>query len=428
MNENNSYNNNKNAKYKYEKIKIKDTNFYKHTLNYSNSISNITKQIDTRLRDITIENDTLNNFSPDKPKKLSTLVRTRIRGVSKNLTRTRQKPKTLNAYEKTNQHFGFKKSVSGNMIFRDFATDNGSPPKIHLNLHYEKFQKAINNIEINEINNSELRFEPIEDTNPTIDIDVKDKVDLSAHKHYHKGIKRAFLRKAEEEEEKKKRNFSPLLHLVDTNFNNIEKFSYKQDKSQFHTNGPSRPYSSIPTEGKKVKKYVPHPVYKKINSALKKSIKIKNDLLSKSGSYSYYTSFKAINDSKQFSLNAKCNNKSMDNINILVPLEKIPKKFFIYKYGYFISTNPKYKDFLLRCRFISNITPTNSYKFRKEIGDQVLQMKVRKENIDKITFIPIEDERYKTPNNVKDENTHLNYEAIIKQAEKNKKQLSKISF
>lgn len=425
MNENNSNNNNTNTKYKYEKIKFKDANFYKHTLNFTNSISNITKQIDMRLRDITIENDTLHNFVPDKPKQLSPLIKTRTRGISKNLTRTRQKPRTLTTYEKTNQHFGLKKSVSGNVIFHDFLTENNNPSKNHSNFHYEKFQKTINNIEINELNNTELRLESIEDSNPTIDIEIKDKVDLSGHKHYHKGIKRLFLRKDVEE---KKRNLSPLLQLVDTNFNNIEKFNYKQDKRHFVPNGPNRPCSAISTEGKNVKKYVPHPVYKKINAALKKSVKIKNDLLSKSGSYSYYTSTKAVNDSKEFSLNAKCTNKSMDNINILVPLEKIPKKFFIYKYGYFISTNPKYKDFLLHCRFISNITPTNSYKFRKEIGDQVLQMKIRKENIDKITFIPKEDERYKIPNNVKNENTHLYFEPILKQAEKNKKQLSKFSF
>lgn len=396
----------------YEKFKIKDIIYYKQGFNFNNSIKNITKQIDRRLRDITLKNDTLHNFCPDLPKNISPFVKTRARCLIKNKTRTNIKPKTLSVHSQlNNQNLSLKKSTSGKILIHNFITENNSiNSKQMLSNFYEN--QAINiNTNQKTINN---HLESIVDNSFSSSSNNKQNLHLnfSLHKHYHKGIKRDCIIN-------KNIKQSNSLNLSDNHFDSFEQDSITIKVKQ-------RPISSIIHHRNRKHIEIPHPLFKKMNSTLKESVKIKNDLLSKSNSYSYYTSAKALNDSKLFALNAKCQNKSMDNINVLVPLDKIPKKYFIYKYGYFISTNPKYKDFLLNCKFISNITPTNSYKFRREIGKQILQMKIKQERIDNIKFIPKENEQFQLPNEAKGSNTHLLFNSIVKQAELNTKVLKKL--
>lgn len=388
----------------YEIFKIKDIIYYNQGFNFNNSIKNITKQIDKRLREITIKNDTLHNFSPDLPKNISPFVKTRARCLIKNKTRTKLKPKTLSVHSPLNtQYLSLKKSTSGKILFHNFITENNLTPVEHVS-NTVNHQKKITN-----------QLESIVDNSFSSSSNNKSQshnINLSLHQHYHKGIKRNYGGKSNVKQ-------CETLTLSDIHFDSIEENSTKINNKQ-------RPYSSILFNRNNKHFAIPHPLFSKINLTLEQSVKIKNDLLSKSSSYSYYTSAKALNDSKLFAMNAKCHNKSMDNINILVPLDKIPKKYFIYKYGYFISTNPKYKDFLLNCKFISNITPTNSYKFRREIGEQILQMAIKQEKIDNIKFIPKENDHFTLPKDAKSSNTHIFFKSIVKQAELNIKHLKKL--
>ena len=408
MNPNSSFNNYSiDSSYQYENFKIKDIIYFKQGFNFNNSIKNISKQIDRRLRDITIKNDTLHNFSPDIPKSISPFVKTRARCLIKNKTRTKIKPKTLSVHSPLNiQNLSLKKSTSGKIVFHNFITENNL-------ISVEQDNNSINHEK-----NIKNQLESIVDNSFSLSSNNKSHntyINLSLHKHYHKGIKRTFSRKSNAKQ-------CEILNLSDIHFDSIEEDSIKLKNKK----NKQRPFSSIILKSNNKHLEIPHPLFSKINTTLEQSVKIKNDLLSKSSSYSYYTSAKALNDSKLFAMNAKCRNKSMDNINVLVPLDKIPKKYFIYKYGYFISTNPKYKDFLLNCKFISNITPTNSYKFRREIGEQILQMKIKQEKIDSIKFIPKENEHFTLPKEAKSNNTHLFFKSIVKQANLNIKHLKKL--
>ena len=119
----------------------------------------------------------------------------------------------------------------------------------------------------------------------------------------------------------------------------------------------------------------------------------------------------------------------MDSINILLPLEKIPKNYFIYKHCHFISTNPKYQDFLYNCNFISKVTPTNSFKFKKAIGEQVLKMRIKKRRFGSVCFYNSDEgyNKYKSIKQNENKKKEL-FDEIIRKTELNGNKLKKLSF
>ncbi len=65
---------------------------------------------------------------------------------------------------------------------------------------------------------------------------------------------------------------------------------------------------------------------------------------------------------------------------LLLPLQKQQEKYFIYKYGYFISIDPNYKDILSKSKMISKINENSLYKFKEEIGKELdIKIKVNKD-------------------------------------------------
>ena len=65
---------------------------------------------------------------------------------------------------------------------------------------------------------------------------------------------------------------------------------------------------------------------------------------------------------------------------LLLPLQKQQEKYFIYKYGYFISIDPNYKDILSKSKMISKINENSLYKFKEEIGKELdFKIKVNKD-------------------------------------------------
>ena len=224
---------------------------------------------------------------------------------------------------------------------------------------------------------------------------------------------------------------------------NISSSSYalSTSKTEIPPINTNKQYKPNIIKKPKLKQHIPLPLplpknfNTKINKTLNKSLLLHKNILSKSNSYSYYTSHKVFIDNYNYKLQARTKNNSMDNINILLPLEKIPKKYFIYKYGHFVSTNPKYQDFLYNCNFISKVTPTNSFKFKKAIGEQVLKMRVMKRRFGSIRFYKFEQtddydkghNKYKSIKQGKNRKKQL-FDEIIRKTELNGNKLKKLSF
>ena len=208
--------------------------------------------------------------------------------------------------------------------------------------------------------------------------------------------------------------------------------------NEIQTTNTNKQYTNNNIKKQKLKR-IPIPLPKhlntKINKTLHKSLLLHKKILSKSNSYSYYTSHKVFIDNYNYKLQARSKINSMDNINILLPLEKIPKKYFIYKHGHFVSTNPKYQDFLYNCNFISKVTPTNSFKFKKAIGEQVLKMRVKKRRFGSVRFYKYETtndydkgyNKYKSIKQGKNRKKEL-FDEIIRKTELNGNKLKKLSF
>ena len=257
-----------------------------------------------------------------------------------------------------------------------------------------------------------------------------------------------------------KRNNSTLFHSYSSNNNklhvnttitnsnsnsnnkitkNISSYTSSPSKTEIPIINTNKQYKPNIIKKPKLKQYIPLPLPKnfntKINKTLNKSLLLHKNILSKSNSYSYYTSHKVFIDNYNYKLQARSKNNSMDNINILLPLEKIPKKYFIYKYGHFVSTNPKYQDFLYNCNFISKVTPTNSFKFKKAIGEQVLKMRVKKRRFGSIRFYKFDTtddydkghNKYKSIKQGKNRKKEL-FDEIIRKTELNGNKLKKLSF
>ena len=220
---------------------------------------------------------------------------------------------------------------------------------------------------------------------------------------------------------------------------NISSYTSSPSKTEIPIINTNKQYKPNTIKKPKLKQHIPLPLPKnfntKINKTLNKSLLLHNNILSKSNSYSYYTSHKVFIDNYNYKLQARSKNNSMDNINILLPLEKIPKKYFIYKYGHFVSTNPKYQDFLYNCNFISKVTPTNSFKFKKAIGEQVLKMRVKKRRFGSIRFYKFDTtddydkghNKYKSIKQGKNRKKEL-FDEIIRKTELNGNKLKKLSF
>ena len=254
-----------------------------------------------------------------------------------------------------------------------------------------------------------------------------------------------------------KRNNSTLFHSYSSNNNklhvnttitnsnnnkiskNISSYTSSPSKTEIPIINTNKQYKPNIIKKPKLKQHIPLPLPKnfntKINKTLNKSLLLHKNILSKSNSYSYYTSHKVFIDNYNYKLQARSKNNSMDNINILLPLEKIPKKYFIYKYGHFVSTNPKYQDFLYNCNFISKVTPTNSFKFKKAIGEQVLKMRVKKRRFGSIRFYKFDTtddydkghNKYKSIKQGKNRKKEL-FDEIIRKTELNGNKLKKLSF
>ena len=235
----------------YEIFKIKDIIYYNQGFNFNNSIKNITKQIDKRLREITIKNDTLHNFSPDLPKNISPFVKTRARCLIKNKTRTKLKPKTLSVHSPLNtQYLSLKKSTSGKILFHNFITENNLIPVEHVSNtvnHQKKITNQLESIVDNSFSSSSNNKSQSHDIN------------LSLHQHHHTGINRNYGGKSNVKQ-------CETLTLSDIHFDSIEENSTKINNKHFA---------------------IPHPLFSKINLTLEQSVKIKNYLLSKSSSDSY---------------------------------------------------------------------------------------------------------------------------------------------
>ena len=111
------------------------------------------------------------------------------------------------------------------------------------------------------------------------------------------------------------------------------------------------------------------------------------------------------------------------------PLEKKKQKFFIYKLGYYLSLDPKFKDALSTTKTVSLLNPISSFTFKNEIGKE-MKIKIKYEPLNKIKIIPNKfyENAFKKPKWVDKKNLELKngFKLIHNKLEKNKFDLKKI--
>ena len=164
------------------------------------------------------------------------------------------------------------------------------------------------------------------------------------------------------------------------------------------------------------KSKIPYPIYKHLNNTLENTKKIKNDIIHYSNSFSKNNPYK----------NEKDNNEYSDK---MIPLEKKKQKFFIYKLGYYLSLDPKFKDALSTTKTVSLLNPISSFTFKNEIGKE-MKIKIKYEPLNKFKIMPnrFYDNAFKKPKWVDKKNLELRngFKEIYNKLEKNKFQLKKI--
>ena len=202
---------------------------------------------------------------------------------------------------------------------------------------------------------------------------------------------------------------------VFNNFNNNLSFDSNITKNKKKTFKSKSEVSFIKNMNLKKSK-IPYPIYKHLNNTLENTKKIKNDIIHYSNSFSKNNPYK----------NEKDNNEYSDK---MIPLEKKKQKFFIYKLGYYLSLDPKFKDALSTTKTVSLLNPISSFTFKNEIGKE-MKIKIKYEPLNKFKIMPnrFYDNAFKKPKWVDKKNLELRngFKEIYNKLEKNKFQLKKI--
>ena len=164
------------------------------------------------------------------------------------------------------------------------------------------------------------------------------------------------------------------------------------------------------------KSKIPHPIYKHLNSTLENTKKIQNEIINYSNSFSENNPYK----------NEKENN---EYLNKMIPLDKKEQKFFIYKLGYYLSLDPKFKDPLSTTKTISLLNPISSFTFKNEIGKE-MKINIKYEPLDKFKIIRNKffENAFKKPKWVDKKNLEIKngFKDIYNKLERNKLDLKKI--
>ena len=193
-------------------------------------------------------------------------------------------------------------------------------------------------------------------------------------------------------------NFDIIKQLNNNNTNNINhNFNNNNNNNNINFRNNSRypilkVKKDIPIQRnnkkkkKKInfKKYIPHPIYRKLNDALSNSTQLKKELLINSNSFSYKDPIKLTELLKE-----ENNNNFGNKINkrIYPFFESYPLKKS--KNSPFRSIFPSidYLEKLNLYKRITNLNPTSSYKFKDEIKKE-MEVKIITKGFAQINFVP----------------------------------------
>lgn len=137
------------------------------------------------------------------------------------------------------------------------------------------------------------------------------------------------------------------------------------------------------------------------------------------------------NISESKSMKKKYHSQAKENYDQLheeIPFEKVPKKYYIYHLGHFISKNQGIKDNLIIFQNISKISPSESYNMRNILGEEIGYTVDTKENEINLIQKDKNREHYQKPKwiNISDKKGRIRFMEILKKSETNKRELARV--
>ena len=178
-------------------------------------------------------------------------------------------------------------------------------------------------------------------------------------------------------------NLNNNIHINNTNYNNNINNSLRNNNKYPIIEGKNE---NKKKKNKKInfKKYIPHPIYRKLNDALENSKQLKKEILITSNSFSYKDPLKLtelLKDENNNSFEKKINK------NIFPYFESCPLKNGKNSPFRTIFPSIEYLENSNLYKRITNINPISSYKFKDEIKKE-MEIKIITKGLAQINFVP----------------------------------------
>ena len=362
--------------------KYKNFQVFKHSV-CKIRITNITKGINQRLKYISNEYNILKEASEKKEKK------------NKYNLSSKEKHKTLKRKRTKFHSFGKRPRTEHYKLLRLESFSNYKKEKtffIDVNKHKLNIKKSLIGLDSNyNFNNSKIslnssfysRNNSIINNEPSHS--KRHNTFFSKRKNNsqtHLFKQTNFLKKTK----LFKKNYNKkYTNTINNSFNNINKnklivdFNLKEENKLSKTKSNKKKRKKID-----FKKYIPHPMNRKLNDALANSKQLKKEILLTTNSFAYKDPYKLSNllkDEKKNSFEKQLNKKIVPFFESckIKKSNKLKYPTFVPNIDYVGATN-LYKK-------ITNLNPMSSYKFKNEIKKE-MEIKIIKQGLDQIEFIP----------------------------------------
>ena len=404
----------------------KDKYFYK-TIKFSSKIKNITNEITKKNNIIEKYIDTFKYLKTEMDKKK--LLNNNLHSTSKNHSKkSLQKIKFFNNKKYSNfslnnfnnsyvksSSLNYQKFINNNILNKSKSLNNKKMFSLNFPLKIKKIY-SLNKINSKNKNNSKfnnLNLDINISNNNTI-ISYSDNTYNSSFSSLNNNLLITHKNKIFSN---KSLNLNDKIKLIKHKHNNSYQNIFVNNDFKLHKNNSSKKSNIILKKKRNFKKnLIPH-IKTELNETLDNCQDINSQLKTKSNSFSniFHKKIKNVDDTKNKLFGFEFKKK------LSIPLQKQQEKYFIYKYGYFISIDPNYKDILSKSKMISNINENSLYKFKEEIGKELdIKIKVNK-NLN-IQFYPNNNifKKYKTFKQVKEKISKSNFQ-ILKFKELKKK-------
>ncbi len=394
--------------------RIDKINLYKFPF-INDKVPNITEQIEKRLKYVKDEKERLINESLKKNNLFEVpLKKTKKKTFVKRKTKKTFKlsSSTLDNYKK--QILDINPSINQNLEKSLYSHSDGVIDSKKDNSFY-KSNKQINQLKHqSKFRNSAFFITEEKQKNSLLHLSSNFSRNLSESNVISPLLKYEFLKNNISNSEEEIQLISNSSSFSDddiiNSFSNNLSFDLDTSKNKKRTFNSKSEVNIIKNINLKKSK-IPHPIYKHLNTTLENSKKIQNDIINYSNSFSQNLSYKNEKENNEF------------------PLDKKEQKFFIYKLGYYLSLDPKFKDALSTTKTISLLNPISSFNFKNEIGKE-MKIDIKYEPLNKIKIIANKfyENAFKKPKWVDKKNLELKngFKLIHNKLEKNKFDLKKI--